>query len=110
MAEIGIVWFAKDGRRAAQENWKHLSIAITLDGKEVKNLGKYYHDVPKPFNLECAGITAESVGLGIYVPPLPVGDHKVTWKVTIESDLNDGWDNYPKGATYQFAGPVPRRA
>ena len=40
--DVGIIWYAKDGP-TAQENWKHLSIVITLDGKEIKDLGKYYH-------------------------------------------------------------------
>jgi len=46
------------------------------------------------------------VGLEIYMPPLPVGEHKITWEVTIESDLNDGWDNIPKGPATIFASTV----
>jgi len=104
--DVGIIWYAKDGP-TAQENWKHLSIVITLDGKEIKDFGKYYHG-PKPFKLDCpkSPISAEMVGLEIYVPPLPVGEHKITWEVTIESDLNDGWDNIPKGPATIFASTV----
>jgi hypothetical protein len=104
--DVGIGWFAKDGK-IAQENWKHLSLVITLDGKEIKDLQKYYHG-PKPLKLDCPGspISAEMVGLEIYVPPLPAGDHKVTWKTTVESDLNDGYDDYKKGAVFEFTGIV----
>ena len=104
--DVGEGWFAKNGT-IAQDNWKHISWAITLDGKEIKNLEKYFHG-PKPLKLDCPGspISAEMVGLEIYVPPLPVGDHQVTWKVAIESDLNDGYDDYKKGTVYEFTGTI----
>jgi hypothetical protein len=104
--DVGIGWFAKDGK-IAQENWKQVSLVITLDGKEIKDLEKYFHG-PKPLKLDCPGspISAEMVGLEIYVPPLPVGDHKVTWKTTIESDLNDGYDDYKKGSVFEFTGTI----
>jgi hypothetical protein len=104
--DVGTGWFAKDGK-IAEDNWKHVSNVITLDGKEVQDLTKYYHG-PKPFKLECPDntITAEIVGLEIYSPPLSVGDHKLTWKSTIESDLNDGYDDYKKGTVFEFTGTV----
>ena len=104
--DAGVGWFAKDGT-IAQETWKQVSLVITLDGKEIKDLEKYYHG-PKPLKLDCPGspISAEMVGLEIYVPPLPDGDHKVTWKVTIESDLNDGYDDYKKGTVFEFTGTI----
>ncbi len=104
--DVGSGWFAKDGP-TAQDNWKHLSHVITLDGKEIKDLEKYFHG-PKPLKLDCpdSPISAEMVGLEIFVPPLPLGDHKVTWRTAIESDLNDGYDDYPKGTVYEFTGTI----
>ena len=46
------------------------------------------------------------MGLEIYVPPLAVGDHVVTWTYIIEADLNDGWDDYPADTEAAFAGTV----
>jgi hypothetical protein len=103
---IGAKWVAVD-EATAQDNWQHISFVITVDGQEIADPKSYEHG-PMPFSITCGDetTTGGAMGLEIYVPPLAVGDHVVTWTYIIEADLNDGWDDYPAGTEAMFTGTV----
>jgi hypothetical protein len=103
---VGAKWVAVD-ETTAQDNWQHISFVITVDGQEIADPKSYEHG-PMPFSVTCGDetTTGGAMGLEIYLPPLEVGDHVVTWTYIIEADLNDGWDDYPAGTEAEFAGTV----
>ncbi len=103
---IGAKWVAVD-ETTAQDNWQHISFVITVDGQEIADPKSYEHG-PMPFSITCGDetMTGGAMGLDIYLPPLAVGDHVVTWTYIIEADLNDGWDDYPAGTEAEYAGTV----
>jgi hypothetical protein len=103
---VGAKWVAVD-ETMAQDNWQHISFVITVDGEEIADPKSYEHG-PMPFSITCGDetMTGGAMGLEIYLPPLAVGDHVVTWTYIIESDLNDGWDDYPAGTEAAFTGTV----
>ena len=103
---IGAKWVAVD-ETTAHDNWQHISFVITVDGQEIVDPKSYEHG-PMPFSITCGDetMTGGAMGLEIYLPPLAVGDHVVTWTYIIEADLNDGWDDYPAGTEAEFAGTV----
>jgi hypothetical protein len=104
--DAGIEWIAVD-QATAQNNWKNLSYVITVDGQKVANPNAYEQG-PAPAKVECPDFTVEggSMALKIYVPPLPAGDHKVTWQVILDATINDGWGDYPKGTVSAFTSTV----
>jgi len=103
---VGAKWVAVD-ETTAQDNWQHISFAITVDGQEIADPKSYEHG-PVPFSITCGDetMTGGAMGLEIYLPPLAVGEHVVTWTYIIESDLNDGYDDYPAGTEAKFASTV----
>jgi hypothetical protein len=103
---VGAKWVAVD-ETTAQDNWQHISFVITVDGQEIADPKSYEHG-PVPFSITCGDetVTGGDMGLEIYLPPLAVGDHVVTWTYIIEADLNDGYDDYPAGTEAKFAGTV----
>jgi hypothetical protein len=103
---IGAKWVAVD-EATTQDNWQHISFVITVDGEEIADPKSYEHG-PMPFSVTCGDetTTGSAMGLEIYLPPLAVGDHVVTWTYIIEADLNDGWDDYPAGTEAMFTGTV----
>jgi hypothetical protein len=103
---IGAKWVAVD-EATAQDNWQHISFVITVDGQQIADPKSYEHG-PMPFSITCGDetTTGGAMGLEIYLPPLAVGDHVVTWTYIIEADLNDGWDDYPAGMEAMFTGTV----
>jgi len=103
---IGAKWVAVD-ETTALDNWQHIGFAITVDGQEIADPKSYEHG-PMPFSITCGDetMTGGAMGLEIYLPPLAVDDHVVTWTYIIEADLNDGWDDYPAGTEAEYAGTV----
>jgi hypothetical protein len=103
---VGAEWAAVDDT-TAQDNWQHISFVITVDGQEIADPKSYEHG-PVPWSITCGDetVTGRAMGLEIYLPPLAAGDHVVTWTYIIESDLNDGYDDYPAGTELMFTGTV----
>jgi hypothetical protein len=103
---VGAKWVAVD-EATAQDNWQHISFVITVDDQQIADPKSYEHG-PMPFSITCGDetTTGGAMGLEIYLPPLAVGDHVVTWTYIIEADLNDGWDDYPAGMEAMFTGTV----
>ena len=104
--DVGIEWIAAT-EAIAKDNWQRVSVAITLDGQAITDLKNYQHG-PEKAKLVCPKFTWDGAAMAfkVFIPPLPAGDHKVTWELTINSDLNDGWDDYPKGTVVKFASTV----
>jgi hypothetical protein len=103
---VGAKWVAVD-ETTAQDNWQYISFVITVDGQEIADPKSYEHG-PVPFSITCGDetMTAGAMGLEIYLPPLAVGEHVVTWTYIIDADLNDGYDDYPAGTEAEYSGTV----
>jgi hypothetical protein len=104
--DVGIEWIAVD-EATAQNNWNDISYVITVDGQEIVDPKSYTHG-PGPATVVCPDFTLEGGGmaLNIYLPPLPVGDHQVTWQVIFDADVNDGWGDYPAVTVAEFTSTV----
>jgi len=78
-----------------------------VDGQEIVDSKSYEHG-PAPAKVECPEFAVEGGGMAltIFLPPLPVGDHQVTWQVIFAADMNDGWADYTTGTMTEFMGTV----
>ena len=76
-------------------------------GQEVVDPRSYEHG-SAPAKVECPEFAVEggSKALTIFLPPLPAGDHQVTWQVVFAADVSDGWPDYPLGTIAEFTGTV----
>jgi hypothetical protein len=94
--DLGVEWTAIDPETVTA-TWPFLKMTISLDGEEIPH-PKRYSRGPFKSVLECPDRTYVAYGMSnaLFIPPLPVGDHKVIWTIVFEHDLNDGWDNYQK--------------
>jgi len=104
--DLSIEWVAID-TATVQDNFKHIKIETSVDGTTLADTMKYPGS-PEPFSINCGGSLIEGTGIkyALFLPPLSKGEHTIAWRVTIEDDLNDGWNDYPKGAEFTFTGAV----
>lgn len=95
--DLGIEWYASDLQRAVA-NWQDLDISITVDNQEIED-PKRFSVGPYRIKLECPDGAYEGYAMGveIFIPPLPVGDHRIVWQKRARRELNDGWGIYPAG-------------
>ena len=104
--DIGIEWVAIDVK-TAQDNLKHTKMEMWLDDEPIAEAMKD-PQAPEPFSITCGGALIEGSGVkyALYLPPLSKGEHKIAWRSTILEDLNDGWNDYPKGTVFSFTATV----
>ncbi len=95
--DLSLEWYASDAQRAIA-NWQDLDVTITVDGQEIED-PKRFSVGPYQIKLECPEQVYEGYAMGVklLVPPLPAGDHRVTWQKRARRELHDGWEVYPAG-------------
>jgi hypothetical protein len=104
--DVGVAWEASDAAKA-QDNVKHFKLETSLDGTPLTDSMKY-PQAPEPFSINCGGTVTEGSGIryALFLPPLSKGEHKIAWHATILDDLNDGWNDYPRGTEFKFTATV----
>lgn len=104
--DVSIEWVAKDVS-TAQDNIKHFKLETSVDGARLADAMKYPGS-PEPFSINCGGTVTEGSGIkyALFLPPLSKGEHKIAWRATVLDDLNDGWNDYPKGTEFTFTATV----
>lgn len=104
--DVSADWVAKDAA-TAQDNVKHFKLETSVDGTTLAETMKYPGS-PEPFSINCNGTVTEGNGIkyALFLPPLSRGEHKIAWHVTILDNLNDGWNDYPKGTEFIFTATV----
>ncbi len=107
--DVSEEWAAIDSA-TAQENFKHLKVETSLDGKALADAMKYPTS-PEPFSLTCGSTTMQgsAVKYALYLPPLSQGDHKVVWRITLDAEISDGWGTYPAGVLGEFTANMKVR-
>lgn len=104
--DVSLEWVAKDVS-TAQDNVKHVKLETSVDGATLADTMKYPSS-PEPFSINCGGTLIEGSGIkhALFLPPLSKGEHKIAWHATILDDMNDGWNDYPKGTEFTFTATV----
>jgi hypothetical protein len=104
--DVSEEWGAIDSA-TAQDNFKHLKVETFLDGKALADV-MAHPTSPEPFSLTCGDITIEgsAVKYALFLPPLSKGDHKILWRITLDSEISDGWGKYPAGVLGEFTANV----
>jgi len=104
--DVSIEWVATD-TTTVQDNVKHIKFETSVDGTTLAETMKY-PSAPEPFSINCSGTVIEGGGIRytLLLPPLSKGEHKIAWHVTILDNLNDGWNDYPKGTELTFTATV----
>ena len=83
--------------------WPFVTIAITVDGAAIEN-PKQQSKGPYEAALTCENETHVGYAMSnsLYLPPLPVGDHVLTWTITFGREVDVGWNVHPKGKLLEF--------
>jgi hypothetical protein len=83
--------------------WPFVAVAMTVDGEAIGNPKKQSKG-PYEISLTCASETHVGYAMAnsLYLPPLPVGDHLITWTITFGQEVDDGWNVHPKGEVLEF--------
>jgi hypothetical protein len=104
--DISIEWMAID-IATTQDNVRHIKLETSVDGTTLADTMKY-PTISEPFSINCSGTVIEgsSIKYALFIPPLPKGEHKITWHVIVEDDLKDGWNDYPKGTELALTATV----
>jgi hypothetical protein len=104
--DVSLEWVAKDVS-TVEENFNHFKIEMSVDSVTLADAMKYPGS-PEPFSINCGGTVIEGSGIkyALFLPPLSKGEHKIAWHITILDDLNDGWNDYPKGTEFTFTATV----
>jgi hypothetical protein len=97
-------WIAFDAA-TVQDNFQHIHVDVTLDGKSASEEMKYMQAV-EPYSITCPEsgqqIEASRMQYTLILPPLSSEEHIILWKYTITADLDDGVFNYPQGMTAEY--------
>jgi hypothetical protein len=104
--DVSIEWVAVDTATVI-DNVKHINLETSVDGRKLTATMKYPSS-PDPFSINCGDtvINGSSIKYTLYLPPLSKGEHKIVWHGVVEDDLNDGWNEYPKGTEFTFTSTV----
>ncbi len=104
--DVGVEWVAKDAA-TVQDNAEHLKIEILVDGHILADTMKYPGS-PEPLSINHGSTAAQGSGIkyALFLPPLSKGEHPIVWHVTVETDMNDGWNDYPTGAEFTCTATV----
>ena len=104
--DVSLEWVSKDAA-TTQDNVKHFKLETSVDGTTLADTMKYPSS-PEPFSINCGGTVTEGSGIkyALFLPPFSKGEHKITWHATVLDDLNDGWNDYPKGTEFTFTAAV----
>ena len=104
--DAGVEWVAKDAA-TAQDNIKHFKLETSVDGHILADTTKYPGS-PEPLSINHGGTVTEgsSIRYALFLPPLSKGEHHIVWHVTVETDMNDGWNDYPTGAEFTCTATV----
>jgi hypothetical protein len=104
--DVSVAWEAAD-TATAQDNIKHFKLETSVDGAPLADSMKY-PQAPELFSIDCGGTVTEGGGVkfALFLPPLSKGEHKIAWHATILDNLNDGWNDYPKGTEFTFTATV----
>jgi hypothetical protein len=101
-------WIAFE-QAPVQENFNHINVEATLDGKPVLD-GFQYTQFPEPYSVTCTdgGQQFESARMRyiLLLPPLSTGEHEIVWKYTLMANLSDDLFDYRKGMSGEIAGVV----
>ena len=104
--DASVEWAAIDAA-TVQENVKRLKIETSVDDQ---TLGETMKDPSRlePFSINCSGTVIEGSGIkyALFLPPLSRGEHRIVWQVTVETDMSNGWNDYPKGTELTFTATI----
>ncbi len=95
---LGGDWCTADQATLA-DNLKHLTFTITIDGQPVPGsaLQIYSHSWKGAIEPGGSAVPQECASWGAVAYEWPVGTHKVVQNMTLDADINDGWNLYHKG-------------
>jgi hypothetical protein len=95
--DLGFEWIAREVATVIS-TWPSITVAITVDGKDLPN-PKQQSKGPDEAILPCANESRVGYVMmnALYIPPLPLGDHTVIWTIGFVRDVDDGWQNHPRG-------------
>ena len=104
--DAGVEWAAIDAA-TARDNVKHLKLETSLDGKTLTNTMKCPSSA-EAFWINGNGHPAHGGGIkyALFLPPLSKGQHKIVWRASLDADISDGWNHYPKGTEMVFTATV----
>ena len=104
VAEYSVFWIAFDAA-TIQDNFKYLSVYVTLDGKPVYNEMKF-RQLPEPYLVTCSEdgrqFEASRINYIFFLPSLTKGEHRINWVYMTTATFSDGEFDYPNGMTAEY--------
>lgn len=101
VTEYSVFWIAFDAA-TVQDNFKYISVYVTLDGKPTFDEMKF-RQLPEPYSVTCSEdgrqFEASRLKYTLFLPSLTKGEHKIKWVYRTTATFSDGLFDYPKGIT-----------